>query len=112
MGRIGLGQNTRRLYVYAISAPELKIFKIGKSHNPHHRFKVLKNEIPVELLLIGYVLDKSGGNLEIWLHAYLAGSRKRGEWFQDTPETLRVVEMIKNNRVVDLFETVRSVQQR
>lgn len=97
-----------RVYVYAISAPELSIFKIGKSLHPKKRYSTLKSIFPVDLELLGYVLDTSGGYLEAWLHAYLQGSRKKGEWFRDTEETRKIVDLIVSNKISEMMLTVNA----
>jgi hypothetical protein len=77
-------------YVYFIRNPETGLIKIGISEDPERRISALSTPFSLRLEVIGIVAG--GRPLEAILHAELAGSRVRGEWFSPSPIVLAAIE--------------------
>lgn len=81
-------------YVYLMEAGGRH--KIGRTNNVSARLKYLNGgrfhtSIPFEIVLIHSIKVFDQRTVERWLHARFAGKRKRGEWFDLTPEDVEWV---------------------
>jgi hypothetical protein len=72
--------------IYFIEAIGQDRIKIGKADNPESSLKTLQTGSPVELKLLGILVDKPSRELD--LHTQFAADRIHGEWFHAT-ERLR-----------------------
>lgn len=86
-------------FAYAISAPDRKLVKLGKTGDPRKRLAAFQSASPLPLSIIW--LQVGGRALERHLHETLKGRRVRGEWF-DFSNT-DAVWMI--GRAAELFES-------
>jgi len=79
-------------YVYFIMAREVSRVKIGYSKHPALRMEKMQAHSPCLLELLGEVVAPP--HLERQLHTLLFADRHAGEWFNCTPNVLRVIDEI------------------
>jgi hypothetical protein len=76
--------------IYVIIAPESNIMKIGVSSDPQRRLDNLRGSFPFPLEIL-YVIPKASYREERKLHWELREHRLQGEWFEVTPESMRLL---------------------
>lgn len=78
-------------FVYAIQSSDGAV-KIGFSTNPRQRFGKVSSDAPHDTRLLGFVPATLEQEQE--LHQLLAASRRRGEWYEDTPAVRHFLNML------------------
>lgn len=73
-------------YVYLLKQTEHNLYKIGSSKNIKQRLLNLQTGSPQEIILIDKYKSFYYKNIELALHNFSLGYKKRGEWFS-LPET-------------------------
>jgi hypothetical protein len=82
----------RPKYIYFIQAGDHGHIKIGTADDPHGRLSELQTANALPLTLLGVVA--AGEWSEMILHKLFHGSRKAGEWFD---ESASILEFVKTN---------------
>lgn len=72
--------------VYFVSAPLVRLIKIGGSKSLGHRIAGLCGSIPIELELLGVLPVKTWRSAEREHHEKFSVLRRRQEWFEDAPD--------------------------
>ena len=116
--RSGIVDEPKQSYVYFVSAKATNHpIKIGLTTDTSGRFQTLKNAMPYELEILGYlpIEDRSA---ERDLHKKFSHIRLRGEWFERTDDlmafiaTLPIIAPVKNTPPeIDLDEMYRETAQ-
>lgn len=88
-------------YLYVLGELYSTNVKIGKSVNPGSRLKTLQTGHPGTLILQAFCLHKSPYT-EREIHRRLEESKISGEWFSLTPEVIKVISEMREQKV-DLF---------
>jgi hypothetical protein len=80
--------------IYAIRAVGTPFTKFGTAKDAYKRLAYLQIGIPFKLLLMANAdwPNKQEGVI----HAYLADSLERGEWFKDSPNTRKVIDLLRD----------------
>ena len=70
-------------FIYAIGASGTSLVKIGYAKNVERRLRTLQTGHPFVLqVLASIAVDADAQGIERQVHVFLAGERRRGEWFE------------------------------
>lgn len=95
----------REGYVYLLEAEGIGRVKIGCSEEkPSERIRALKIASPVTLWLVGIL--RGGFSLERRLHGHFATARRKGEWFEITPEVREFMNLAAQFRLTPLPDPI------
>lgn len=80
--------------VYVVTAKETpNIFKIGSTSSLVDRFKTLRNELKLDIVLVCYIPVENAWKLERSLHKRFAAKRIGGyEWFELDADDLATIQ--------------------
>ena len=76
--------------VYLVEAYGL--FKIGYTTNFKKRIQSLSTQMPCPLKVIFYLTVNQAKKMESTLHLAFKDKRKHGEWFQLSPQEIRIIQ--------------------
>ena len=81
-------------FVYLVHAPELKLYKIGRTRSLDKRVATLQWTIPSAVYLHSWIYARFAGWLEAELHRRLARHRHLGEWFILDARHVRRIQLL------------------
>ena len=85
-------------YVYFITSPEY--LKVGYSQNPKKRFSAIKNQVPFETRLYGFIPGNRKLEYTILTQLTLKGFRAMGEWFYLHQDVMSYINDILVNKPI------------
>lgn len=91
--------------VYFIQSEMGGPIKIGTTKNIDERLQKLQLCCPVPLIVL-FTINDAGHDLEAKLHRRFRLHRLHGEWFDNTPELLRYMELLKKDTRAAYLEIV------
>lgn len=99
-----------RCYIYVLASSQVKLLKFGRSREPLHRFRQIRDGSPVDVDFVGYCLDPQNGTTEGDIHKYLAKYRVNGEWFTDCEETRQIAKLIQEGDADSIIKACKSLK--
>lgn len=86
----GVDATGRPIMMYFIHNPVTRMIKIGISVEVVSRMMALEAACGCELILLGF--NYGGRGAEYWFHQHFRPSRRKGEWFDESPKLFAIAE--------------------